>query len=103
MKVELDLFSGRPNPVWSLTEWEAFEFNEHLKTKSELPFKAIQNSNLGYRGFVVRDAIRIFEGVIWFENKVLLDASRELERFLLETGRQHLEAAVFELVLTQLM
>jgi hypothetical protein len=29
MRVTLDVFSGRPNPSWELTETEASEFRDH--------------------------------------------------------------------------
>ncbi len=59
MKVEIDIYSGRPNPSWELTEQEGRELRARLQAlpataASELPDK------LGYRG--LRIAARALPG-----------------------------------------
>jgi hypothetical protein len=56
--VELDVFSGRTNPRWKLTEKEATELASRLH---ELPEAGKAASfGLGYRGFVVHNPAREF-------------------------------------------
>ncbi|SOD90580.1 hypothetical protein SAMN06269250_3469 [Spirosoma fluviale] len=52
MKVELDVFSGRPNPTWTLSEEESTELVALLKS---LPIaeESSEEGGLGYRGFVL--------------------------------------------------
>ena len=52
MRVEVDLFSGRPNPSWRLTAEESAEF---LNRFSALPQTDAgkTHENLGYRGLIV--------------------------------------------------
>ena len=52
MQVEIDLFSGRPNPVWELTEAEVSELKarlDALPTGSPIAMPEV----LGYRGLHV--------------------------------------------------
>ncbi|WP_147441883.1 hypothetical protein [Corallococcus exercitus] len=53
--VELDIFSGRPNPRWALTEREARQLTERIRADPSLllPLDA-DTGGLGYRGFIVR-------------------------------------------------
>jgi hypothetical protein len=54
-EVELDIFSGRPNPRWTLDEREEAELIERMLDRT-VPFVAPMDTDgyLGYRGFVVR-------------------------------------------------
>jgi len=53
--VELDIFSGRPNPRWSLSAAEEAELVERLLDRS-VPMApvTVSDAKLGYRGFLVR-------------------------------------------------
>ena len=52
--VELDIFSGRPNPRWELTQRESQQLLERLKDDRIALSKADDTKgNLGYRGFIV--------------------------------------------------
>ena len=53
-QVELDVFSGRPNPSWVLTATEADGLESRLAQlpRSSAPVPA---GRLGYRGFIVHD------------------------------------------------
>jgi hypothetical protein len=85
VSIELDVFSGRPNPSWELNPSESGEL---LKELSPLPetdkIKAEFNDGLGYRGFVisVNDAdkanvkpeiYRVYKGFILLNGKVFFD------------------------------
>ena len=64
MEVELDIFSGRPNPSWQLSPERAAELAAKLQGLSEKTQPA-QDPGLGYRGFTLRDGsrtVRIFQG-----------------------------------------
>jgi hypothetical protein len=52
MEVELDVFSGRPNPTWRLTPGERRELVRRVDRLSSAA--ADPTAGLGYRGFVLR-------------------------------------------------
>jgi hypothetical protein len=53
--VELDIFSGRPNPRWTLTASEEAELLQRLLDRSvPTTSMSITDGKLGYRGFLVR-------------------------------------------------
>ena len=54
-EVELDIFSGRPNPRWMLDGREEAELIERMSDRT-VPFVARNDTDgyLGYRGFVIR-------------------------------------------------
>ena len=54
-EVELDIFSGRPNPRWTLTATEEAELLTRLLDRSvPIAPMTITDGKLGYRGFLVR-------------------------------------------------
>lgn len=57
LTVELDIFSGRPNPVWTLTGKEERDLIDRVTADRSLmaPLSA-ETGGLGYRGFIVRSA-----------------------------------------------
>lgn len=66
VEVELDIFSGRPNPRWTFGGDRAREFLEARRATE--PAEKREPPDLGYRGFVIRTAdgahIRAFDGVL---------------------------------------
>lgn len=106
-EVELDMFSGMPNLTWSLTKSEADSF---LKRLAALPATTARelSGNLGYRGFTVQctqadntQLIRVQNGIVHIfqgvTNVYAYDEDRELERWLLNTGRPHLKDELFQI------
>ncbi len=87
MLVELDVFSGRPNPRWELDEprsEELRQLQERLTSTNRVP---PEPPGLGYRGFVYTDAagrVRAYRGYVTIAAAVLADSSFSIERFLLE-------------------
>jgi hypothetical protein len=69
--VELDAFSGRPNPTWTLAPQLARTVRDALSdSRSEAPPLAVPG-NLGYRGFIVRhdgQEVRVYKGRILFND-----------------------------------
>ena len=52
LTVELDIFSGRPNPLWTLTDKQEEEMLERLSAHRELIHPAHDAvPRLGYRGY----------------------------------------------------
>jgi hypothetical protein len=97
--VTLDLYSGRPNPTWELTETQATELLQRFQSpRSASSFSTpAQVGRLGYRGFSVQtlgetdmpQALRVFDGVL--ASEILLaqnyiDSDSEIEQFLLGTA-----------------
>jgi hypothetical protein len=107
-EVELDVFSGMPNPTWALTNGEAERFAQHL---AELPRTSPRglSGHLGYRGFIVRctrgpdrQLIHIQNGGVHVAERDtevhLRDTDRALERWLLHTGRGHVASEIYAVV-----
>ena len=107
VEVELDIFSGMPNPTWVLTNAEADSFVKQLTAGS--PTSATElSANLGYRGFIVQvteaahtQLIRIQTGTVHITKGATIvyrrDKDRELERWLLNTGKPHLNNELFQI------
>lgn len=113
VRVELDIFSGRPNPTWELSQEQGRELRERIARLPRVQDGAFPEP-LGYRGITAalpgadggEERIRLFGGAVrvetsgatWFLN----DADRQLERWLAETGAPHLEPGVYQSVLNEL-
>lgn len=96
LTLTLNIFSGRQNPVWILSDAQEAEFNERVAAAPQTSnLKAIPGTPiLGYRGFSVRresDArsSHIYSGIVDSgpDSASLLFGDRELESFLLSTAR----------------
>src|SRR5262245_24461262 len=108
MRVEVDVFSGRPNPVWDLTPDEADAVRRILAALPAAPEVAASGyDGLGYRGFRVEDSESDRTLTGWRDTVVArqdvvaavkVDARRELERFLLRTAQTRLDAALYATV-----
>lgn len=87
MLVELDAFSGRPNPRWEFDEASSDALRQlvaRLAAGSERP---PEPPGLGYRGFVFTDGAdrsRAYKGYVIQSDVVLADPSYSVERFLLD-------------------
>jgi hypothetical protein len=106
-EVELDIFSGMPNPTWVLTNAEAASFVEQLAALPRTSTREL-SGNLGYRGFIVQCTqganarlIRIQTGTVnaseGATNVYAYDRDRRLERWLLNTGKPHLKNELFQI------
>jgi hypothetical protein len=86
MFVELDAFSGRPNPRWQL---DPKDTEELLRLQDRLELSVgppVEPPGLGYRGFVYWDpggTYRAYQGRVITPKSVLADPSYTVERFLL--------------------
>ena len=98
MVVELDIFSGRPNPRWHLTEDEAAQVASLIESLELAEGDPSPNPpGLGYRGFRLSDSAGppywAYGGFVLSSEALLADPSRRVEHFLLD----HLPAEFNEL------
>jgi hypothetical protein len=107
VQVELDIFSGMPNPSWILTNEEANSFAAQLATLPRTSAAELAG-NLGYRGFIVQVTreinprlIRIQRGTVHISEGASTvyahDEERKLERWLLYTGKPYLKDDLFQI------
>ena len=91
--IELDVFSGRPNPTWNLTPGQAQELLRVLDVirRDGRTRPPCQVPGLGYRGFHVRTASdaqsatwQVFDGCVEYDGQFFDDSGRVAENYLLE-------------------
>lgn len=85
--VELDIFSGRPNPRWEIDGVAAGELRLVQSTLQATDQAAPEPPGLGYRGFRYADGARTwraFGGFVATAGSVLADPGRRVERYLLD-------------------
>ena len=106
LRVELDAYSGRPNPVWSLTEAEGEETLRRLRGVPPVQ-EILPLGGLGYRGFVLTGSARegfpgtarVAAGLITFgdpERAAVYRDERQLEPFLMDLARARGYGAALE-------
>jgi hypothetical protein len=99
MKVTLDIFSGRPNPCWTMRPEDEKELARQLAGLP--PAKEVPGGDgLGYRGFVITNhagqsgrpaEVRVFEGVVTIRSDAGISTFRDtnfLEKWLAEQARE---------------
>jgi len=115
MQVELDIFSGRPNPQWTLTPQQSDEWDRLLQELPEGRADGEPPPGLGYRGFIVNplddrsqgcDESHVFRESVTVKQECastqLVDRNRTLERFLLGTSQDHIEQNLYEQLQTEI-
>jgi hypothetical protein len=108
--VTLDVFSGRPNPTWSLSEPTTVEFSRRLHALEASKVDAPEFDDLGYRavgaqfqdqmkGVVVVKASR---GLVTLDQAGqrfrYIDPGRQFELWLVNTGAGHVTPDVLQYV-----
>jgi hypothetical protein len=108
----LGIYSGRPDPTWTLTSGEAARL-ESLVTALPQRLGTPHEGGLGYHGFTVRvpsgfggegapRTLLAFEGQVaevgTGRRSIGIDQSRSVERFLLTTGRARLDGTEVSVV-----
>ena len=85
MRVELDVFSGRPNPVWQLDAQAAAALTAlHDALIAGAGWR--EPPALGYRGFLYAiraDDCRAYHGAVRTPHAILADPRQTIERFLI--------------------
>jgi hypothetical protein len=100
IEVELNIFSGRPNPKWSLSEVEVAALASKVATEAGFEVESSAAPQLGYRGIAIinsgrapglPDVIHAFGGVLTIvdggETSYRADVN-ELEQWLLSQARE---------------
>lgn len=111
MRVEMDVYSGRPNPTWTLTKEEGEELTKRIAALPQASTGSVSDA-LGYRGLVVTpsnsdaagfNSMTLSRGIVVMERpqgeQKLLDAGRNVERWLFQTGRGHIDDGLFNATL----
>ena len=113
--VTLFIFSGRPNPTWSLTQAQDVELGQRLNAfpPADQPFEEFKR--LGYAGFSLllpaienqpRQHVEVFEGIARVDTDDLVtflaDENRALEWWLLDTATGYVEDEVIEMARKEL-
>jgi hypothetical protein len=91
-EVELDVYSGMPNPTWTLSAADAALLAEKLDALPPAAPRELGNP-LGYRGLVVdtgAEVVRVHRGTAQVSRAgsivVRADPGRSFERWLISTG-----------------
>lgn len=98
--VELDVFSGRPNPRWTLAGEPLAEIVRSVR--AGMMTEANPPTHLGYRGFVLRgggEQARVFGGAVHLRTVSGIEVRRDearLEELLLAQARDHGYGEVIE-------
>lgn len=106
ISIQLDVFSGRPNPSWELSPSESGELFNQLSLLPEADAaKAPYYDRLGYRGFIVSvyekdttsspSIYRIFQGYVFNSDKLYSDKD-SLEKSFIEQARKKGFADIIE-------
>jgi hypothetical protein len=103
LTVTLNVYSGRPNPVWTLPEQAASELQDRMgRITATSNLKAGVAAGLGYRGFIVQGSDHgiaptlIHAGMVdqGHTSPTLVADDRELEKWLFSTAGNHVDDAV---------
>lgn len=112
MQVELDIYSGRPNPFWELDTGQSAELSRRLAALPPAEAGAAAPSDaLGHRGLrvephggpTVGDRLEIGTGAVQVTRPdgstwLRADPGRSLERWLIGTGRGRIDPALHDMV-----
>ena len=121
MDMELDLYSGRPNPEWCLGADQVLELQRRLKAATAFPVdrRPEPEEALGYRGVKGvgmlaagpeaeprRWAVSVGSGAIHLRSDgdalSFLDPGRQLERWLLQSARGQVESDLLDALLASM-
>jgi hypothetical protein len=107
MQIELDVFSGRPNPTWALNDEEAKEFLSKFKLLTVSDSDKPLYDGLGYRGFKATgfqdyDAVRVWNGIVEAtrgeKTSRWNDRGKSLEKYLLRIAKDHIDEGIYKVV-----
>jgi hypothetical protein len=106
LEVTLDIFSGRPNPTWSLEHLTAQECKRLIDSLPPLPPEdAPVPPGLGYRGFIIQSRnstlagpIMVYGGAVKAPTGTYRDHLRKFEAWLLKSAGSFLESSLIQIV-----
>ena len=112
-QVELDVFSGRPNPGWTLSAADAETFQNMAAALSPASEQAYP-AQLGYRAVIVSLSSAAAGQVVWrvwdhvaqrtsgATIAYYADPDQSLQHWLLQSGQPHLDADLYATVQSEL-
>jgi len=104
--VTLDVFSGRPNPEWTLDAAQEAQLRARLASLSTTRDAPLEPPGLGYRGLLLRldtgPKFRVCAGTVAGPGTLLLDRGRALERWLLASAGARLDAGLLSYIQDEL-
>ena len=96
--IELDIFSGLPNPQWRLSAEETNALIKKMEEQYLSGSKDIVLPSLGYRGLNIYFnnslSATVCGGFISFDSKILIDKDQALELWLLSTAKHRIDEDV---------
>ena len=102
LRVILDIFSGMPNPQWTLGLEQSIALAALVSSLSAAdPARMPEPPDLGYRGFEISgfdggcDTYRVFHGRVDACGTVLADDRRQVETWLLQSARDVLPSDLY--------
>ena len=103
--VEADIFSGRPNPSWTLKDDEGGEFRRRLAALEPASGSFDGGpEGLGYRGLIIRiagdvtETVRVRQGSVDYKAATWADTDRSLERWAVSTAEGKIDSALVDLL-----
>jgi hypothetical protein len=105
LRIEVDMFSGRPNPGLELRGSQARRLQQLLEKKRQ-PLNDIEAADqLGFRGFVVvrpegagRATYRVKDEVVQIDGRSFLDPNKDIQNYILSILPQELKAMLLPLL-----
>ncbi|MBS0248754.1 MAG: hypothetical protein JSR61_19220 [Proteobacteria bacterium] len=101
VKVEIDVFSGRSNPSWILSQDEQRRLVGLLDLETHRQVPGASNDGLGFRGFIIHVGdreIHVRGTIVLKDGASFLDRSKSVEKFLLETMPEELRREFSDLI-----
>ena len=113
--VEVDMYSGRENPMWQLETADAAQFQARVQAATPGGAEHSDSAEtLGYRGlrvvatsidaierYVIGGGTATIDSTSSADRQIFGDADRSLEKWLLRTGKQQLGPALLAYLLAQ--
>jgi len=105
VEVMLDIYSGRPNPSWSLSEHQIEELRELVQASRERLEGKVKTPYLGYIGFVIFNQgrlpgipyrTRVYRGVLTLTEMKEGEEGREGTETTYYADTQHIESWLFK-------
>ena len=94
LEIELDAFSGRPNPKWLASPEHAASLSRALSSLPEAPSQP-EPSHLGYRGFIIRyqsQQTRVYRGHVFVTaggtSRTFTDSARIEEQLITDASQR---------------
>ena len=111
--VELDVFSGLPNPAWKLSAADTTTLIGMINRLQPSPPVDLPTP-LGYRGFLVTldkpesgsaTTIRAYQGIIEYRGRETMyyaDPDKQAEQWLLATARPYIDGQLYDSLLAEI-